>query len=219
MDTLKTRLRQLPSLAGPFIPMEMDDMPRTPQAAFECWLNDAIRQGVQEPHAMTLSTVDADGIPDARVLILKNVDHRGWHFAIKVASPKGRQLAANPQAALTFYWPALGRQIRLRGTATALPAAECAEDFATRPLGSRISAMASLQSEVLAAPGDLSRRLQKARIFLGNHPEHTEPGWRLFALMPTVVEFWQGTADRLHQRLRYANTEKEGNWQKQMLWP
>jgi len=87
-DTLKTRLRQLPSLAGPFIPMEMDDMPRAPQAAFECWLNDAIRQGVQEPHAMTLSTVDADGIPDARVLILKNVDHRGWHFAIKAESSK-----------------------------------------------------------------------------------------------------------------------------------
>lgn len=199
--------------------MEMDDMPRAPQAAFECWLNDAILQGVQEPHAMTLSTVDADGIPDARVLILKNVDHRGWHFAIKVASPKGRQLAANPQAALTFYWPALGRQIRLRGTATALPTDECAEDFATRPLGSRISAMASLQSEVLAAPGDLSRRLQEARTFLDNHPQHTEPGWRLFALMPTVVEFWQGTTDRSHQRLRYARTEKEGNWQKQMLWP
>ena len=79
--------------------------------------------------------------------------------------------------------------------------------------------MASLQSEVLAAPGDLSRRLQEARIFLGNHPEHTEPGWRLFAVMRTVLEFWQVTTDRSHQRLRYANTENEGNWQKQVLWP
>ncbi|MDR2332223.1 MAG: pyridoxal 5'-phosphate synthase [Burkholderiaceae bacterium] len=219
VDTLKNRLRSLPSLKGPFAEVDMTCLPDTPQQAFGLWLHDAIQEGVQEPHAMTLSTVDTDGFPDARVLILKNVDDRGWHFAIKASSPKGLQLAGNPRAALTFYWPALGRQIRLRGHAVALPEAECADDFSTRPQDSKISAIASLQSEVLATPDDLSRRLEEARVFLEKHPGHVEPGWRVFALQPHVVEFWQGATDRLHKRVQYTTAEARGIWQKHTLWP
>jgi pyridoxamine 5'-phosphate oxidase len=218
VDAMKIRLRGLPSLKGPFAECDMGALPDTPQDAFQQWLDDAMAAGVQEPHAMTLSTVDADGFPDARVLILKNVDSRGWHFAIKANSPKGRQLAGNPRAALTFYWPVLGRQIRLRGTAVALSEAECADDFSTRPIGSKISAIASRQSEVLQAPEDLTRSLGEAQTFLEQHPDHVEPGWRVFAVAPEVVEFWQGATSRQHKRLSYVRAGGTG-WEKQTLWP
>ena len=218
-DTMKIKLRALPSLKGPCVEMAISDLPGTPQDAFRSWLDDAIADGIKEPHAMTLSTVDADGLPDARVLILKNVDAKGWHFAIKANSPKGRQLASNPRAALTFYWPALGRQVRLRGTAVPLSDAECADDFSSRPIGSKVSAIASKQSEVLDAPEDLEKSLNEAQDFLGKHPEHVEQGWRVFAVAPHVVEFWQGATDRQHKRLRYTSDEAGQAWKKEMLWP
>jgi pyridoxamine 5'-phosphate oxidase len=132
--SLKEKLRGLPSLKGPFQDIDMAALPDTPHEAFREWLDEAIANGIKEPHAMTLSTVDEHAWPDARVLILKNIDERGWHFATKADSPKGQQIAGNCQVALTFYWPQLGRQIRLRGKAIKLPDAECAEDF----LGRRI---------------------------------------------------------------------------------
>lgn len=219
INTLKTRLRSLPSLKGPFVDWEIDKLPDTPQEAFLHWLNDAIEAGVKEPHAMTLSTVDSDGFPDARVLILKNVDERGWHFAIKANSPKGKQLAENPNAALTFYWPALGRQIRLRGQALVLPDVECADDFLTRPEGSKISAMASRQSEILQSQQELARSLNDAHTFLSQNPEYIELGWKVFALQPRSIEFWQGATDRLHKRIIFSKTADKTAWQKQMLWP
>lgn len=219
INTLKTRLRSLPSLKGPFVDWEIDKLPDTPQEAFLHWLNDAIEAGVKEPHAMTLSTVDSDGFPDARVLILKNVDERGWHFAIKANSPKGKQLAENPNAALTFYWPALGRQIRLRGQALVLPDVECADDFLTRPEGSKISAMASRQSEILQSQQELARSLNDAHTLLSQNPEYIELGWKVFALQPRSIEFWQGATDRLHKRIIFSKTADKTAWQKQMLWP
>ncbi|MDR2298652.1 MAG: pyridoxal 5'-phosphate synthase [Comamonas sp.] len=219
IDSLKNRLRSLPSLKGPFNELDMDQFPDTPQKAFQRWLDDAIEGGVTEPHAMTLSTVDSDGLPDARVLILKNVDARGWHFAAKADSPKGKQLAKNPNVALTFYWPALGRQIRLRGKAMMLPDAECADDFLTRPEGSKISAVASRQSEILESELELNKSLDEARTFLGRNPEHIELGWRVFVVQPTNIEFWQGATDRLHKRVIFSITASEAGWQKQMLWP
>lgn len=219
INNLKTRLRSLPSLKGPFVDWEIDKLPDTPQEAFLHWLNDAIEAGVKEPHAMTLSTVDSDGFPDARVLILKNVDERGWHFAIKANSPKGKQLAENPNAALTFYWPALGRQIRLRGQALVLPDVECADDFLTRPEGSKISAMASRQSEILQSQQELARSLNDAHTFLSQNPEYIELGWKVFAVQPKSIEFWQGAKDRLHKRIIFSKTADKTAWQKQMLWP
>ncbi|KAE8139242.1 hypothetical protein BDV38DRAFT_270090 [Aspergillus pseudotamarii] len=134
---IRTQLRNLPVLEGPFAKVNFANFPDTPQDAFRRWLDEAIMAGVKEPHAMTLATVDEQGYPDARVLILKNVDDRGWHFAVKADSPKAQQLETNGHAALTFYWPQVGRQIRLRGTAMPLPEAECREDFAERPFKSR----------------------------------------------------------------------------------
>ncbi len=217
--SLKDRLRQIPSLQPPLPDMDLDAMPTMPHKAFALWLEGALAAGVREPHAMTLSTVDEQGWPDARVLILKNVDARGWHFAINSESPKARQIKQQPKVSLTFYWPALGRQIRLRGEANVLSEQECAEDFMGRPIGSRISAIASRQSEILDHPDELPQRLAEARTFLQTHPDHIKVGWCVYAVAPTVVEFWQGASDRNHTRLIYNLSSDGAVWSKARLWP
>ncbi|KAE8312624.1 hypothetical protein BDV41DRAFT_564991 [Aspergillus transmontanensis] len=153
-DNIRTQLRNLPVLEGPFAEVNFANFPDTPQDAFRMWLDEAIKAGVKEPHAMTLATVDEQGYPDARVLILKNVDERGWHFAVKADSPKAQQLEANGCAALTFYWPQVGRQIRVRGTAIQLPDAECREDFAERPFKSKLNAPHRLGKRTASGSGE-----------------------------------------------------------------
>jgi pyridoxamine 5'-phosphate oxidase len=217
--SIKSLLRSLPSLKGPFIPDDFAHFPETPQQAFTLWLNDAIAQDIKEPHAMTLSTVDANGYPDARVLILKNVDDRGWHFASKADSPKGTQIASSPKVALTFYWPLLGRQIRIRGRAAELSAAESAADFLERPLGSRATAAASLQSERMDETVDLGEKIADAQALIEDNPEYISSLWRLYAVAPETVEFWQGATDRLHQRLRFERHGEDGQWVKCALYP
>ncbi|KAB8238284.1 hypothetical protein ETB97_011461 [Aspergillus alliaceus] len=218
-NTIRTQLRNLAVLAGPFAEVDFDDLPDTPHDAFKKWLNDAIAADVREPHAMTISTVDEQGCPDARVLILKNVDDRGWHFAVKRDSPKAQQLEKNGHAALTFYWPQVGRQIRLRGRATQLPEDECREDFAARPLKSRVSAMASKQSQVLKDRQELTDRIAETEAAVSNGQEQAFHKWRVYAVAPIAVEFWQGSDDRLHHRLRYALETENGRWRKDLLWP
>ncbi|CAM1508155.1 Fc.00g050030.m01.CDS01 [Cosmosporella sp. VM-42] len=168
---------------------------------------------------MTLSTVDERGWPDARVLILKNVDSRGWHFAVNADSPKGQQIAENSHVALTFYWPQIGRQIRLRGVASRLPDAECVQDFTARPLGSKVSAMATKQSRVLHDRDELLRAVDEAQKLMEEEPDQVLPKWTVYAVAPDVVEFWQGATDRLHKRLQYVPRRSGGEWQKQLLWP
>lgn len=215
----KTLLRGLPSLKGPFKIDDFAQFPDSPQGAFEIWLNDAIAQGVKESHAMTLSTVDAEGFPDARVLILKNVDERGWHFASKSDSPKGHQISSSSKVALTFYWPQLGRQVRIRGHATELSASESAADFLERPLGSRATAIASRQSEKQDETVDLEARIAEAEALIEGSPDYVSPLWRLYAVAPDTVEFWQGATDRLHRRLRFEKHGEDGQWVKCALYP
>jgi pyridoxamine 5'-phosphate oxidase len=217
--SIKSLLRSLPSLKGPFKPDNFTHFPDTPQQAFTLWLNNAIAHGVKEPHAMTLSTVDADGFPDARVLILKNVDDRGWHFASKADSPKGLQIASSPKVALTFYWPQLGRQVRIRGRAAELSASESAADFLERPLGSRATAVASLQSERMDDTIDLGGRIADAQALIEGNPDYVSVLWRLYAVAPETVEFWQGATDRLHRRLRFEKHGEDGQWVKCTLYP
>jgi pyridoxamine 5'-phosphate oxidase len=217
--SIKSLLRSLPSLKGPFKPDDFARFPDTPQQAFTLWLKDAIAQDIKEPHAMTLSTVDADGFPDARVLILKNVDDRGWHFASKADSPKGTQIASSPKVALTFYWPQLGRQIRIRGRAAELSATESAADFLERPLGSRATAVASLQSEKMDETVDLGGKIAEAQALIEENPEYVSSLWRLYAVAPETVEFWQGATDRLHRRLRFEKRGENGQWVKCTLFP
>ncbi|KAI4850390.1 pyridoxamine 5'-phosphate oxidase [Aureobasidium sp. EXF-8845] len=193
--------------------------PVTPHEAFHDWLQDAINNDVKEAHAMTLSTIDEFGCPDARVLILKNPDHRGWHFAIEADSPKGRQINNNPAVALTFYWPRLGRQIRIRGEAKELPVSECAADFLERPIGSKVTALASRQSEILEDTTALEQGLQEAKQKIESQPGYVAPAWTVLAVAPKTVEFWQGATDRMHQRLRYSMLDGDETWVRDVLYP
>jgi pyridoxamine 5'-phosphate oxidase len=215
----KTLLRGLPSLKGPFRPLDLASLPQTPHEAFHDWLQDAINNDVKEAHAMTLSTVDEFGCPDARELILKNLDHRGWHLAIKADSPKGRQISNNPAVALTFYWAQLGRQIRIRGQAKEHSASECAADFLERPIGSKATALASRQSEILTDMTALEQELQKAKEKIVEQPGYVAPAWTVLAVAPKTVEFWQGATNRMHQRLRYSISDEDGTWTRDVLYP
>ncbi|MDB5537686.1 MAG: hypothetical protein JWQ65_2561 [Devosia sp.] len=199
-------LRELPSLAGPLPDFDPATAAGTPQVQFVAWLREAIAARIREPHAMTLGTVDADGRPDARVLILKDLDERGWHFASSRHSPKGRQITASGDVALTFYWPALGRQVRIRGTAVDLGPDAAAADFWARSAEARANAALGRQSQ---AVGD------EVPDTVAEISEATA-GWAVYAVKPDSVEFWQGRSDRRHVRLRY---EAQGDsWTTRRLW-
>lgn len=146
-DGGRSYLRALPVLGGASPGLAVDTDPADPVALFVTWLQQAVEEGVPEPHAVTLSTVDMQGMPRARVLILKAVDEHGWHFAVSSVSQKGRDLASHPVAALTFYWPALVRQVRIVGPVISDGPQASADDFLARPLGSRAMALMLRQSQ------------------------------------------------------------------------
>ncbi|KAJ5102520.1 hypothetical protein N7532_003049 [Penicillium argentinense] len=218
-DSFRIELRNIKVLEGPSLELDIDNLPDTPQDAFKSWFHEAVKAGVREPHAMTVSTVDKEGYPDARVLILKNVDSRGWHFAVNADSPKGKQLANNGRAALTFYWPHLARQVRLKGKAFTLPEKENAQDFRDRPLASRISAVASKQSEILPDRKALSQSLAETEAIMAKDPFAGVKKWVVYAVVPDSVEFWQGDSSRLHKRVQFVRNQNETSWKKNMLWP
>ncbi|KAL6915233.1 hypothetical protein FSHL1_012888 [Fusarium sambucinum] len=220
-QTLQSKLRALKVLEGSSHPKtDFDSFPDTPQQAFEAWLDEAIESGVPEPHAVTLSTTDQYGRPDARVLILKNVDDRGWHFAIKADSPKGRQISANNNVALTFYWSKIGRQIRLRGRAVSLTRSECDDDFNARSTAAKVIAIVSKQSEPMRNPGEMHASLKDGLLRQeSERGELSSEGWVVYAVSPDEVEFWQASSDRVHQRLRYSWDADKSGWSKLALWP
>ncbi len=217
MASVRDLLRDLPVLKGNAPLFDIDAAPDDPVKLFIEWLSGAVRAGVREPHAMTVSTVEPGGFPDGRVLILKDVDADGWHFAISSVSQKGADLAARPVAALTFYWPELVRQIRVRGPVVADPAPVSAADFLARPDGSRAMALTRRQSQPLVDPGELDEALEKSRLELERNPQLVPDEWVSYAVRAARVEFWQGSSDRRHQRLRYESTD--GGWSRTQLWP
>lgn len=171
---MRSHLRALPSLAGAAPAFDLEALTGDPVALFLEWLEHAERAGVAEPHAMTLSTVDEHGAPDARILLLKDVDESGWAFASTGTSAKGLQLAANPQAALTFWWQPVVRSVRVRG-----PVIEA----------SREESMADLRARSAAAQ------------------EGVDPDdWTVWRVVPTHVEFWQGSEDRHHIRVAFVRS-------------
>jgi pyridoxamine 5'-phosphate oxidase len=213
---LRELLRGLPVLAGEAPPFDPAEAPPDPVTLFAQWLAAAVRHGVREPHAMTVATVDRSGQPDARVLILKDADAAGWHFAVSTVSQKGADLAACPAAALTFHWPALVRQVRVRGPVAADPPAVSAADFRARPAGSRAMALTRRQSQPLAAAAELD----KARLELDADPALVPEEWVSYAVRPRRVEFWPGDPGRRHQRLLYeADPDRPGRWSTALLWP
>ncbi|XVU28477.1 pyridoxine/pyridoxamine 5'-phosphate oxidase [Actinoplanes sp. CA-054009] len=208
--SIRDYLRSLPVFAGELPAFDPSAAPTEPHTLFIEWLVAAVDAGVREPHAMTLSTAGAN----ARVLILKNVDEHGWQFAAHAASPKGREVAADPRAALTFYWSPLGRQIRVRGPVHPAPPEDSAADFLARPPGSRAEASLGRQSQPLTDRATLDHALREARQTIDGY---VEPQWTLYTVAPDQVEFWQADKERKHTRLRYSRTPS--GWSHELLWP
>ncbi len=217
MESLIQRFKSLPVLTGQLSDFDTSAVPSSPQALFMQWLDDAVELGVAEPHVTTLSTVDPDGAPDARSVVLLDVGEEGWHFAANAASPKGRQLAKQPQAAMTFYWPGIGRQIRLRGEVKAQAREAGLADFRSRPEKSRAAILAARQSEVLEQTGDLDQALAVQLARLQEQPDLASELWTMYALKPLDVEFWQSNGQRRFTRLRYRR--QGAQWTRQLLWP
>ena len=187
-----------------------------PLRQFESWFGDAVAADLPEPNAMTLATVGPQGRPSTRIVLLKGFDADGLVFFTNYDSRKGRELAANPEAALQFYWPELERVVRVEGAVTRTPAQESDDYFASRPLDSRLGAWASPQSEVIAHRGVLVANAARAAACYGSNPPRP-PHWGGYRLAPDVWEFWQGRRSRLHDRLRYRLLG--GRWVRERLAP
>ncbi len=187
-----------------------------PFGQFEIWFEDALRAKLALPNAMTLATVTSAGTPSARVVLLKGVERGGFVFYTNYRSRKGRELHARPQACLVFMWSDLERQVRIEGAVEKVTAEESAAYFASRPLGARLSAWASAQSERVAGRGALEASLEEARRRHGGEPPRPEH-WGGYRVIPEAFEFWQGRADRLHDRLLY--TRGAGSWRIERLAP
>jgi pyridoxamine 5'-phosphate oxidase len=170
---------------------------------FTRWLREAVDAGLPVPNAMTLATVSAQGSPDARIVLLKGLEDGAFTFYTNYRSRKARQLEARPAACLVFQWSELERQVRIEGTVQKVSAAESDAYFASRPLGARLSAWASAQSEIVSSRAELEKSLEEARARYGEQPPRPAH-WGGYRVTPQRIEFWQGRADRLHDRLLYA---------------
>lgn len=215
--TIRDLLRTLPVFDRPLPGFDPERVPDEPVSLFVSWLGEAADAKVVEPHVMTLSTVDAQGRPDARVVILRNVSDEGWQFTASAAGVKGAQLAANPQAALSFYWREQGRQVRVRGQVSAAEPSVSAADFLAQSEGSRIADLVGRQSTVLRDSAELARAMEAARQRLADDPQLVEPDHTVYLLTPAEVEFWQGDHQRRHIRLRYRRSGP--GWVTERLWP
>jgi len=214
---MRDLLRDLPVFAQQLPDFDPQDVPGDPFALFRRWLTAAIDAGAVEPHAVHLATVDADGRPDLRVVILRDVDAAGWQVATSARSAKGRQLAGNPYAALNFHWREQARQVRVRGVAEPADAATNREDFLSRSPGSRIAGLAGRQSDVLTDRAELDLEFARQRERVAADPELANPDHVRYTVVPESVEFWQGDPERRHTRLRYRRTGE--GWTRELLWP
>jgi pyridoxamine 5'-phosphate oxidase len=184
---------------------------------FERWLDNATAAGLPEPNAMIVASVDADGRPNARTVLLKGLDERGFVFYTNYASAKGRELAANPYASLVFPWHAISRQVRASGPVTQVDRTETEAYFATRPRESQLGAWASDQSAIVPDRIHLDQAYAEVAERFGDEPVPAPPHWGGLRVRPDAVEFWQGRTGRLHDRLRYRRTDD--GWTVERLAP
>ena len=190
-----------------------------PLALFAAWLKDATASEPRDPTAMTLATVDADGLPNARMVLLKGADERGFVFYTNMESQKGRELAAQPKAALVFHWKSLNRQVRLRGLVERVTEAEADAYFATRAKQAQIGAWASKQSSALESRLAFEKAVAfyAAKYAIGTVPR--PPYWSGYRIVPLRLEFWQDRPFRLHDRIEFARASLGAPWSKTRLYP
>jgi len=193
----------------------MDD----PFARFAAWYADAEKAIPEDPNAAVLSTVGPDGAPSARVVLLKGFDAQGFVFYTNFRSRKGRELAGNPAAALTFHFRPLGRQVRIEGRADPVSAAEADAYFATRPRGAQVGAWASDQSAPLAGRPALEARVAEVDARYRGQAVPRPPHWGGYRLVPRRIEFWTGRESRLHERELFERASPDGPWTVQLLFP
>jgi pyridoxamine 5'-phosphate oxidase len=194
------------------------DVDADPIRQFRRWFDEAVAADVPEPNAMTLATATPDGVPSARIVLLKDLSEAGFAFFTNYDGRKGSELAANPRAALVFYWVSLERQVRVEGTIEKTTEAESDAYFRLRPLGARIGARASPQSAVLPDRAPLERRVAAVEAEYAGKDVPRPPNWGGYRLRPEAVEFWQGRPSRLHDRLLYRR-QPRGGWQIVRLAP
>lgn len=193
------------------------DVATDPINQFQRWFDEAVVAKMPDPNAMTLATVDADGQPSARIVLLKGVDASGFTFFTNYESRKGLDLQTNPRAALLFHWVQLERQVRIEGEVRKVDDAESDAYYASRPLGSRLGAWASEQSREVASREVLEAREAEYRQKFGEDPPRP-PHWGGYRLIPNWIEFWQGRASRLHDRIGFRR-QPDGAWQIVRLSP
>ena len=196
---------------------EKDTQP-SPFKQFEKWWNEATESGIDEINAMTLATASADGMPDARIVLLKAFDDRGFTFFTNYDSVKGEELLENPRACLVFFWKELERQVRITGLVTQVSGTESDEYFNSRPEGSRIGAWSSPQSQPIANREWLEENEQKVKEKFAGGEIARPPHWGGYRVKPTKIEFWQGRSNRMHDRIQYRLLEK-GDWKIERLAP
>jgi pyridoxamine 5'-phosphate oxidase len=200
------------------VPLDEQDVDPDPMVQFDRWYRDAFRAALERPDAMALATVGPDGSPSVRIVLLKGADPDGFVFYTNYESHKARDLARNPNAALVFHWPELHRQVRVSGTVSPISRQESERYFATRPREARLAAWASRQSEAIESRDDLEERFRQLEAEYEGREIPLPPYWGGFRLRPEWIEFWQGHAHRLHDRLRYRR-EPVGGWVLERLAP
>jgi len=190
-----------------------------PFRLFEAWFTEARASEPRDPNAMALATVDQDGLPDVRMVLLKGLDARGFTFYTNTESKKGAELAGNPKAALLFYWKSLNRQIRIRGPVERVSAEESDAYFATRPKQAQIGAWASQQSRPLEGRLAFEKAIATygAKYALGTVPR--PPHWAGYRILPMAMEFWHDRPFRLHDRIEFSRGELDAAWTKTRMYP
>ena len=205
-------VRQVASAEPPPLLSETD-----PFALFDAWLKEALQKEPNDANAMALATVDADGLPDVRMVLLKDVDPEGFVFYTNLESAKGQELAANPKAALLFHWKSLRRQVRVRGAVTPTTPEEADAYFATRARPAQLGAWASAQSRTLPDRLALEKKIAEVGLRFGLGKVPRPPHWSGFRVAPQSIEFWRDRPFRLHERLVFERAE--GGWATRRLFP